>query len=262
MSKVRLCLDFIFVKKEIMSTKKIKDSLINLFVIAAFAITLVIVSCNDKKKSEREIIEIAEVKIVKDSIVKDSLINKEIDNLEVNSSKNEMEIKTRTYKMKDGSTISYYLDAKGIAGFEDWKDFTIVNTELAKVSNTNFVTTSEKLNRLNYKVANLRNSIPAYLKTEEVMEDVADIQKEYLELISEKNASEKEIIENLEEFNEQFDDLKEELDETLKMYIDTKKDAIEEFNEKMDEGKLNEAIEEYNEEMKKYTKNLVKNAKK
>ena len=46
------------------------------------------------------------------------------------------------------------------------------------------------------------------------------------------------------------------------MYIDTKKDAIEEFNEKMDEGKLNEAIEEYNEEMKKYTKNLVKNAKK
>ena len=164
--------------------------------------------------------------------------------------------------MKDGSTISYYLDAKGIAGFEDWKDFTIVNTELAKVSNTNFVTTSEKLNRLNYKVANLRNSIPAYLKTEEVMEDVADIQKEYLELISEKNASEKEIKENLEEFNEQFDDLKEELDETLKMYLDTKKDAIEEFNEKMDEGKLNEAIEEYNEEMKKYTKNLVKNAKK
>jgi len=30
----------------------------------------------------------------------------------------------------------------------------------------------------------------------------------------------------------------------------------------MNEGKLNEAIEEYNEEMKKYTKNLVKNAKK
>ena len=98
MSKVRFCLDFIFVKKEIMSTKKIKDSLINLFVIAAFAITLVIVSCNDKKKSEREIIEIAEVKNVKDSIVKDSLINKEIDNLEVNSSKNEMKLKLELIK--------------------------------------------------------------------------------------------------------------------------------------------------------------------
>ena len=167
-------------------------------------------------------------------------------------------LKTRTYKMKDGSKIAYQYDPEGIVGFDDWKDYTVINTEIIDISRRSVNEAKLRISSLNYRIANLSNTIPAYLKTEEVMEDVADIQKEYLELIEDTDASEEEIEENYEELAEQFADLNEELEETMDKYMDIHGDAIEEFMEEFSKGEYEDAIEEYNEEIKELDKMLEK----
>lgn len=231
--------------------KNIKMNSIKLFATALTISSFMLVSCDNGKKNttenKEEIAEVVEV---------------EKDNLDIDTEKIEMkenEVKTRTYKMRERATpIVYNLDANGIAGFDDWADYTVVNYELAEIKKTNYITTAQRVRNMNYRIANLGNTIPAWLKTEEVMEDVADIQEEYLELIEDPNASEKEMKENLEELSEKFDDLKEELDETVAEYVKIHEEAIEEFNEEIKKGKIDAAIEEYNEEIKKLDKIVKK----
>ena len=235
--------------------KKIKDTIINICLFGVLLLALVLVSCDTKKSNENK----EEIAAVLESETDTVIFNKRGNETEYNYRDRETvvvsdSIKTRRYKMKDGTSIAYNLDAKGIAGFEDWADFTVVNYELAEVRKKEVSESAQRLRNLNYRVANLRNTIPTWLQTEEVLEDISDIQKEYLELIKDSNATEKEMQENLEEFTEQFDDLKEELDETVAKYLKIRKDAIEEFNEEMDKGNYEKAIEEYNEEIKKLEK--------
>ncbi|MDX6745760.1 hypothetical protein SHK09_03050 [Polaribacter sp. PL03] len=223
--------------------KSIKMNSIKLFATALTVSSFMLVSCDKGKKDiteiKKEVIEI-----------KEDMGNK--------ASNMQEEIKTRTYKMKDGTAIVYNLDAKGVVGFDDWADFTVVNSELAAMRKSKFLTTNQRIKSMNFRMANLGNSIPAWLKTEEVMEDVADVQKEYLELIEDSKASENERKENLEELSEKFDDLREELDETVAEYTKIHEEAIEEFNEEFKKGKIDAAIEEYNEEIKKLDKMLEK----
>ena len=226
----------------IMKTIKMKSiQLFSMTMLSLFLIT----SCNNVKKTETEVENEMEevVEVEKDNIDVDG---------EMTPKNNE--VKTVTYKMKAQEPIVYNLDTNGIVGFRDWKDFTVVNFELAEIERANYITTNERIRNMNFRVANLGNTIPAWLKTEEVMEDVADVQSEYLELIKESNASENEIKENLEELSEKFDDLKEELNETVAKYVKIHEDAIEEFNEELDDGDIEDAIEEYNEEIKKMNK--------
>lgn len=224
---------------------------IKLFATALTVTSFMMVSCDVKKDNtnNEEVIEVVEVE--EDKID----VNSDMDSKELA----EVEVKTRTYKMREKQeTIVYDLDANGIAGFDDWRDYTVVNYELAEIRKAKYITTAQRVKNMNYRIANLGNSIPAWLKTEEVMEDVADVQKEYLELIEDANASENEMKENLEELTEKFDDLKEELDETVQQYVKIHESAIEEFNEEFKKGKIEAAIEEYNEEIKKMDK-IVEN---
>lgn len=227
--------------------KIIKMNSIKLFATALTLSSFMLISCDNGKKktteNKEDLVEITEVEI-------DNLENEEV---EMND-----EIKTRTYKMKDKTSIVYNLDAKGIVGFDDWVNYTVVNAELTDIKRLNYVTTAQRVTNMNFRMANLGNTIPVWLKTEEVMEDVADIQKEYKELIEEENASEEEMKENLEELSEKFDDLKEELDETVNKYIKIQESAIQEFNEEIKKGKIDAAIEEYNEEIKKLNKIIKK----
>ncbi len=163
-------------------------------------------------------------------------------------------IMTRQYAMNDGTQINYDLNEEGVTGFEAWEPFNTLSYEMREIEKVNFVATNERINNWNGTIMSLDKTIPSWLKTEEVMEDVADIQKEYKELIAEKNASEKERKENLEELSEQFDDLREELTETIDEYIKVHQEAIEEYNEEAKKGKMDAAREEYNEEIKKQDK--------
>lgn len=236
--------------------KNIKINSIKLFALAVTISSFMFVSCDTPKKNTNENNEISEaVEIEKDNLeVEKENVETDVDEMEMK----EGEVKTRTYKMKEQTPIVYNLDANGIAGFDDWADFTVINYELAEIRKANYVTTAQRVKNMNYRIANLGNTIPSWLKTEEVMEDVADIQKEYLELIKENNAPEKEMKENLEELSEKFDDLKEELDETVAEYVKIHESAIEEFNEEYKKGKIEDAIEEYNEEIKKLDKIVEK----
>ncbi|WP_397444642.1 hypothetical protein [Polaribacter sp. R77954] len=187
---------------------------------------MMLLSCNNpKKKTTTDSQEIGEaIKVEKDN-VDIELKNEDVD---------ENLIKTRSYKLKDRATpIVYDLDINGVVGFDDWEDFTTVNNELVSIRNTNKANTKERIESLNYRVANLRNTIPDWLQTEEVLQAVANVQKEYLELISEKYVSDDEMKENLDEVFEKFDDLKEKLDDTINQYMTLHKDAIEEFNEEI-----------------------------
>ncbi|QTD36684.1 hypothetical protein JL193_11090 [Polaribacter batillariae] len=177
-----------------------------------------------------------------------------IENMEEVAEEMEEEVKTRSYKMKDGTSITYNLDSKGIVGFDDWADYTVINYELADIKKAKNSTTAQRIRNMNYRIANLGNTIPIWLRTEEVEKGVAEVQKKYKELIDNTDASEEVMKENFEAFSEKFDNLKEELDETVKEYTKIHEEAIEEFNEEIKKGKIDAAIKEYKEEIKKLGK--------
>ena len=169
-------------------------------------------------------------------------------------------VKKRVYKIKDTQKpIVYNLDTNGIVGFDDWTDYTIVNYEIEDIKRSNYSTTKNRLQHIHYRIANLNNTIPNWLKTEEVLEDINDIQKDYLELIKDSTASGEDLEGELEDFSEKFDDLKEELQETVDRYVKIHEDAIEEFNEELHDGNIEDAIEEYNEEIKELDKIVEQN---
>ncbi len=199
--------------------------------------TMTLLSCNNIKKKTN-------IK-VREGIA--DAVEKEQDNTDIDATDEDLNdnvVKTRSYTMKDRTMpIVYDLDINGVVGFKDWTDFTVVNYELKNLRNANVDTTRVKLENLNYRMANLRTTIPDWLQTEEVMEDVAAIQKEYLDLISDKDASDDEMKENLEEVFEKFDDLRKELDETVTKYMKIHEHAIEEYNEEI--KNMDEIIENY-----------------
>ncbi len=214
---------------------------IKIFTIGFTFIGLTLMSCGDDKKQNANDIE---------NEVDTEVITSDVD-ADVND---ENVVTSREYAMKDGSKITYESNKRGVVAMNDWPSYNELNLEMDKIEGADFVITKEEVDDLDAMISNLGNSIPAWLKTEEVMEDVADVQKEYKELINESDASEKEHKENLEELSEKFDDLREELNETVQKYIDIHKDAIEEYNEEIKKGKVDAANEEYQEEIKKMDK--------
>ena len=122
---------------------------------------------------------------------------------------------TFTIKLEDGNTVTYNKNKEGVLRFNDWDGFNIANQEMTAIENMSFNTTKQRLEDLRGTILNLENTIPAWLKTEEVMEDIADIKEEYNKLYNERNEPVKNVKQNWEELSEKFDDLREELNETL-----------------------------------------------
>jgi len=208
-----------------------------------FAIAgLTLMSCgNDKKNAS----------YTEDRDNTDTEIKTETPSIDNEEHTDENVIMTREYAMNDGREITYDFNSKGLQSLNNWSDFNTLSYEMAEIEAVDFSSTNDRILNWDGVISNLGNTIPEWLKTEEVMEDIDDIQKEYKELIAEKNASQKEQKENLEELSEQFADLREELNETIDRYMNVNEEAIEEFNEEMKKGKVEAAKEEYQEEIKK-----------
>ncbi|MFD2530049.1 MULTISPECIES: hypothetical protein [Polaribacter] len=128
------------------------------------------------------------------------------------------EYKTMEIKIADGQTVEYKVDSEGHLAFNDWDGFNDANRELMEIEERDLAVNSEIIEGLNNSVNNLGNTIPAWLKTEEVLEDIDDVQEEYKKLLDERNEPAKNVKQNLEELNEKFDDLREELNETIEDY--------------------------------------------
>ncbi|AOW18215.1 hypothetical protein LPB03_12485 [Polaribacter vadi] len=128
------------------------------------------------------------------------------------------EFKKIQLKLEDGTYVNYSSNNSGDLSFDDWEGFNTANEELRAIEELDSKTYTTRIGDLSATIANLGNSIPAWLKTEEVMEDIEDIQKEYKKLSDERNESEDKIEQNIEDLMEKFDDLREELNETIEKY--------------------------------------------
>ncbi|TMM32426.1 hypothetical protein FDT66_02890 [Polaribacter aestuariivivens] len=130
----------------------------------------------------------------------------------------EKEAKTVEVKLENGQTVTYNINTNGLLSFDDWNEFNTANKELKDIENLNLETTTARISALGNSIASLENTIPSWLKTEEVLEDIDDVQKDYQKLLKEKNEPVKNVKQNLEELIEKFDDLREELNETIEDY--------------------------------------------
>ncbi len=121
--------------------------------------------------------------------------------------------------LNDGTEVFYISNDESAISINGWSEFNAINKNLLNLKDKDYNITIQSLEDLNGSITNLANTIPASLKTEEVLEDIRDVQEEYTKLINEKNAPLKNVKQNIEELVEKFDDLREELNETVEDYI-------------------------------------------
>ncbi|WP_026775903.1 hypothetical protein [Polaribacter sp. Hel_I_88] len=121
--------------------------------------------------------------------------------------------------LNDGTEVFYISNDESAISINGWSEFNTINKSLLNLKGKEYNSTIQSLEDLNGSITNLVNTVPASLKTEEVLEDIRDIQEEYTKLINEKNAPLKNVKQNIEELVEKFDDLREELNETVEDYI-------------------------------------------
>lgn len=121
------------------------------------------------------------------------------------------------FELSDGTTIQ--LDNNNnVATITNWGDFNSANNALLNLEDRNYEISMSNLSNLRGSIANLAESIPQSLRTEEVLEDIEDVQEEYRTLMNESDEPLKNIKQNIEELVEKFDDLREELYETVEDY--------------------------------------------
>lgn len=121
--------------------------------------------------------------------------------------------------LNDGTSVFYNSNDEDALRINGWTSFNAINETFKGLQETDFDLPMTSLENLNDPIANLSNSIPTSLKTEEVIEDIEDVQEEYTKLINEKNEPLDNVKQNMEELVEKFDDLREELNETVEDYI-------------------------------------------
>lgn len=121
--------------------------------------------------------------------------------------------------LNDGTEVFYISNDESAISINGWREFNDINKSLLNLKDKGYNITIEGLEDLNGAITNLANTVPSSLKTEEVLEDIRDVQEEYTKLINEKNAPLKNVKQNIEELVEKFDDLREELNETVEDYI-------------------------------------------
>lgn len=117
--------------------------------------------------------------------------------------------------LNDGTSVFYNSNDEDALRINGQTSFNATNETLIGLEEKDFdlpITSSENLND---PIANLSNSILNSLQTEEVLEDIEDVQEEYTKLINEKNEPLDNVKQNKEELVEKFDDLREELNETV-----------------------------------------------
>jgi DNA repair exonuclease SbcCD ATPase subunit len=125
---------------------------------------------------------------------------------------------TETIKLADGTEIVVYMNNDEVVSFKDWGDFERINKEMEKLKKADYNFDINDIDNLEGMITNLETSIPKWLRTEEVMEDIEDVKEEYAKLAREKNEPMKNVLQNIEELNEKLDDLVEEVNETIEKY--------------------------------------------
>lgn len=156
---------------------------------------------------------------------------------------------------KDINGTADDLKDEGIVGVSGWSSFNTLSNHVYMLEGKDFTTTREIIPLMSSNIMILDDTIPEWLMTEEIMEDVKDVQKDYVELMKGTKMSSHEFKENLEEVIEQYEDLREEVGETVEKYNNVQADAMEEYMEEIESDRsyrknMRDASEEYEEEIK------------
>lgn len=213
---------------------------------------LLFTSCMDDKKNNQSNMTDSETSQDAKLEANSKAMSSNSDKMMIN--KNVSDGNTTTTKSGDVVTrsINTKVNAMQISG---WDGFNKLSIQMKKIEDADFNTKSAAIPNMGSIIASLQNTRPDWMKTEEITEDIEDVQKEYNEYIKEQNGKEKRNVRNLEELNEAYDDLVEEINETFDKYVKINRKANEEYKEEiMDDGDVDDAREEYNEEIKKLNK--------
>ena len=81
--------------------------------------------------------------------------------------------------LNDGTSVFYNSNDEDALRINGWTSYNATNETLIGLEETDFDLPMTSLENLNDPIANLSNSIPTSLKTEEVIEDIEDVQEEY-----------------------------------------------------------------------------------
>lgn len=132
-----------------------------------------------------------------------------------NSTKFDDSPRIELLELNNGNEVLLRIDYYGTYSFKNWNAYNLVNTELHRIEGINYKTSLNRILNLDKGISSLRSTILNWLKTEEVMEDIDGVQKEYSFLLNERNGSKQKVKQNLEKFTGKFDDLRQELSETV-----------------------------------------------
>ncbi|PQJ30550.1 hypothetical protein BST92_00720 [Nonlabens arenilitoris] len=141
------------------------------------------------------------------------------------------------------------LKDEGVVGVGDWTSFNTLSNHMYLLEGASLEQTKVLVSKMGTNIMMLDDTMPSWVNTEEVREDVADVQKEYKELIAYKTDRE-EYMEDLEELTEKYEDLREELKEVTMEYIGALESANEERKDQLEKGNYEKAQEKYNKEIK------------
>lgn len=208
-----------------------------------FAVAIALVgftSCADEKKDN---------KIVEENTLQNETEVVRGDVEEVNEV-NEMEAK-KMANMVDRNVFTEYKSTGTVKG---WAALNDLNTGMKSLSGKDYASSKKMVGNLAATINDLTITRPDWLKTEEISEDIADLEKDYKKLMSEDNTNEDKFRRDLEEVNEQYEDLVEEVNETIERYMEISRDATEDYIDEMKDGDPKEAQEELDKGMKKMKK--------
>ena len=129
---------------------------------------------------------------------------------EITAEYNEMKI-----DLEDGTSVNYKMNNAGDISFNEWSGYNISNSELREIRQSAYATSTARLEAMKGSIMSLRTSIPSWLKTDEVMDDIENVEKEYNNVMTDTDKSVDNVKQNIEDLDEKFDDLREELNEVI-----------------------------------------------
>ena len=205
----------------------------------AVAIALIGFTSCAKEKKENNILE--------ENDIETEVVRSDVDAV---NEVEQMEAK-RMANMVDKNVFTEYKNTGTVTG---WKTFSDLQIGMKSLEGKDYATTKKIAENLASTINDLTITRPDWLKTEEISEDIADLEKDYKKLMSEDNTNEDKFRRDLEEVNEQYDDLIEEVNETIERYMKISRDATEDYIDEMKDGDPKEAQEKLDKGMKKMEK--------
>ncbi len=167
--------------------------------------------------------------------------------------------KDEANRMADDITYNVRVADGSISEIRGYSDYSDMRNYLDIFANSTPETEMQSEFTLRESFDVFKNTIPYYLRRDDVNEAIKDVEKEltdYEENKAKENPSPTEHDQNVREIQEAFDNLEKEIIKARKRFENNRKDAMEEFMEeikdksnKTQSERYRDAMEEYNEEM-------------